>query len=369
MKNNAVLAVLKKPLFQASVIAAGFVLWMATGPSSESDGQADNRATSSTGMSSAKAAPIAKVRAEQFNAELIARSINLYGRTAADRQTNLGAEYPGRVADVLAQRGSFVRKGDVIVKMEVNDLPQQLDRAQALYKQRQIEFNGAEQLAQKGFQGKARLAAAAAALSDAKANVYSLQLQLDKTTITAPISGILNDRHVEVGDFLAKGNPIATIADIDPLIVRADVTEEDVRKVALAQLAQVRLASGELVSGKVRYISRVANAATNTFPIEVAVANPDFSLSAGGSAEIVLPLTQEWAVKLSSATLTLDEVGVIGVKTVVDEHVVFIPIDILKADGDGTWLTGLGKSPVVITVGQGFVRAGDKVEAVLTEAQ
>lgn len=367
MTNFTATAIIKKPLFQASLIAVAFALWMTTGTANNPAAEQATKLSDSTQAVANK--PIPKVRAEQFDAELITRAITLYGRTGADRQTTLGAELPGRVAEVLAARGSYVTKGDVIVKMEVNDLPQQLQRAKTLYKQRKIEFNGAQQLAVKGFQGKARLAAAESALSDAETSVFSLQLQLDKTVITAPISGILNERHVEVGDYLAKGNQIATITDIDPLIVRADVTEGDVANVQLDQVAQVRMVGGQQVIGKVRYISRVANEATNTFRIEVAIENKEQTLSAGGSAELSLPLRQEWAVKLSPATLALDEVGVIGVKTIVDEHVVFTPIDILKADAEGSWLTGLGKKPVVITVGQGFVRAGDRVDAVITGGQ
>ena len=346
MNNFTALAIVKKPLFQASVIAAAFVLWMASGTGGERAEQADGTTSNTANIIVEK--PIPQVRTELFEAQLVARSISLYGRTAADRETNLGAEIAGRVAEVLAKRGSFVHKGDIIVRMEKNDLPQLLLRAKTLYKQREIEYEGAKKLAAQGFQGKARLAEAATALTDASTNVFTIKLQLEKTVIIAPISAI---------------------ADINPLIIKADVTERDGSKVKLQQVAKVRLVSGEEIEGKVRYISRVANAATNTFRIEVAIDNADLRLSAGGSAELSLPLRQEWAVKLSPSTLALDEKGVIGVKTVVDKHVVFVPIDILKADAEGSWLTGLGKHPEVITVGQGFVRAGDRVDTVLTRTK
>lgn len=356
---------IKKPSVQVIFIVLVSSVWMQSGPSS-----ADIAVNESQGKSPTEAvAVLPKVRVQQFSAELVSRNITLYGRTAADRETKLGAEWAGRVAAVFAIRGSYVKRGDVIAKLEINDLPQKIVRAKALQEQRSIEFIGAKKLASQGFQGRALLAAAAAVLSDAEASLFSLELQLKRTTIVAPISGILNDRHVEVGDYLSVGDPIATIADIDPMIVQADVTETDIDAVKLEQEADIRLVSGVMVKGQIRYISRVANAATNTFRIEVAVPNSDFKLAVGGSAEVALSLSQEWAVKLSPATLALNDIGVIGVKTVVDEHVVFTPIDILKADGEGSWLTGLGESPLVITVGQGFVRAGDKVEAVLARAK
>ncbi|MDX2319067.1 MAG: efflux RND transporter periplasmic adaptor subunit, partial [Moritella sp.] len=309
MSNFTALAMIKKPLFQAALIAIAFAVWMVSGSGSE---QVNNIQVDGAVAANTKAVvekPIPQVRTQQFDAQLVARSISLYGRTAADRETNLGAEIAGRVDAVLAKRGSFVKKGDIIVRMEENDLPQLLMRAKTLYKQREIEYQGAKKLAAQGFQGKARLAEAASALMDASTDVFTIELQLEKTVIIAPISGILNERHVEVGDYLAKGNPIATIADINPLIVKADVTELDVNNVQLQQVANVRLVSGEEVAGKVRYISRVANAATNTFNIEVAIDNADLRLSAGGSAELSLPLRQEWAVKLSPSTLALDEKG------------------------------------------------------------
>ena len=53
----------------------------------------------------------------------------------------------------------------------------------------------------------------------------------------------------------------------------------------------------------------------------------------------------------------------------VNSHVKFTPINIIKSESDGIWLTGLGQEADIITLGQGFVRAGDKVEAVFSTAE
>jgi multidrug efflux system membrane fusion protein len=62
--------------------------------------------------------------------------------------------------------------------------------------------------------------------------------------------------------------------------------------------------------------------------------------------------------------MALDEQGNLGVKTVVDQHVKFVPIDIVKSDSQGVWLSGMGQQADIITLGHGFVRDGDKVEVV-----
>ena len=149
MNTHSVFFFTKKPIFQVTVIIVIFIAWMQSGPS------AADTVTAKSDAQVVKVLP--KVRVQQFAAELVSRSITLYGRTAADRETKLGAEWAGRVAAVFAIRGSYVQRGDVIAKLDINDLPQKIDRAKALYEQRNIEFVGAKKLASQGFQVDAQV--------------------------------------------------------------------------------------------------------------------------------------------------------------------------------------------------------------------
>ena len=87
----------------------------------------------------------------------------------------------------------------------------------------------------------------------------------------------------------------------------------------------------------------------------------------GKTAKKKPPLEKTWAMRISPAVMALDEQGNLGVKTVVNEHVKFVPIDIVKSDSQGVWLTGMGERADIITLGHGFVRDGDKVEVVRTD--
>ena len=69
-------------------------------------------------------------------------------------------------------------------------------------------------------------------------------------------------------------------------------------------------------------------------------------------------------MKVTPAMLALDESGNLGVKTLDEDLVEFIPVQLVKAEQDGVWLTGLGEKVRIITIGQGFVRNGDKVIAI-----
>ncbi|WP_052729980.1 efflux RND transporter periplasmic adaptor subunit [Photobacterium halotolerans] len=360
-----------RPYIYAIGITVLIIGWMLSGTQSQTDSAATQTSGHENGVSvqaqNQDKAPVPKVRITTFEAEPVFRSLTLYGKTEPSRQATVKAEVAGRVVDVIAQRGSLVKEGQIIARLAQDDWPEQLKRAKAVLKQRQIEYDGAKQLNEKGFQGRVLLAQTEAELVDAKATIATLTLKLEKTTIRAPLSGILNERMVEVGDYVQEGDPVGTIADIDPLIVRADVTETDIQHIRLGQEAEARLVSDHSATGKVRYLSKVANETTNTFRIEVAFDNEALQLLAGTSAELIVPIEKTEAIKVTPAVLALDEAGNLGVKTVEQDHVVFTPVRVVKSDGDGTWLGGFSGMVDVITVGQGFVRPGERVEAIRME--
>ena len=114
----------------------------------------------------------------------------------------------------------------------------------------------------------------------------------------------------------------------------------------------------------------MANQQTRTFAVELEIENADGSLPAGVTAEMNLPGNQALAHKISPSLLTLDLEGNLGVKIVNDNRrVEFHPVVIAQSDTDGVWVAGLPESARVIVVGQGYVVAGQLVEAVYADAE
>jgi len=183
--------------------------------------------------------------------------------------------------------------------------------------------------------------------------------------VRAPFDGALQSRIVEVGDFVKRGDPIARFVDNRRIIVSANLSEFDAKYVAVGDVAEARLATGEQVRGKIRYVAPVADESTRTFEVELEVDNQDGSLRAGGTAELLIPAELVYAHHISPSLLTLDDAGNVGVKIVNDDgEVEFVVADIALANGDGVWVAGLPPSATIITVGQGFVTSGSPVNAV-----
>jgi multidrug efflux system membrane fusion protein len=183
--------------------------------------------------------------------------------------------------------------------------------------------------------------------------------------VRAPFAGALQARHVEVGDFVKRGDPIATYVDNRTIIVSANVSEFDTKYVHVDETAEARLATGETVRGRIRYVAPVADESTRTFTVELEVANTNGKLRAGGTAELRIPAQTVFAHRVSPSLLTLDDAGNVGVKIINDRgEVEFVVADIALSSNDGVWLAGLPETATIITVGQGYVTSGAVVDAV-----
>lgn len=341
----------QKPYLIAIVISLALIAWMATG-SSQSKPSVEQ---------ATDALPLPKVEVTKFKPSPIERAVQLYGRTEPQRVLNVSSEIEGRVVELLADEGDLVEEGQVIAKLAVEDKLAQLNYAKALVKQRQVEYQGAITLSAQGLQDESRLAQAKAALASAEAMQAHRQILLDKSQITAPFSGVLNNRQVELGRFVRKGDVLFQLVDLDPLHIHANITEKHIDALSEQSPVTVTLVDGRKVVGQVKYIASLSNSGTNTFPVEVTIANPNQSMKAGVSTEMEIEFNPEMAIKVSPALLSLDKSGNLGIKTVEQGKVKFTLIDLLKAEKDGVWLGGFSAETDVITLGQGFVRPGDQV--------
>ncbi len=348
----------QRPWILSLVLVIALTAWLGTGMLKAEEETATAAPAQETEI------PLARVVVNSFAAEPVAKKIDLYGRTAPDRVVNISAETGGKIMSLNVRKGEFVKAGQTLAVIDKADMEVQLDRAKAMLRVKQKEYNAANSLKTRGLQGEVAFANAEAALADAKASVESAQTALRNTVIKAPFAGILDELHIETGDFVSRGDRVAILLDLEKLVIQADLSERHIQQVSQGQVAKVTLLNGQQMAGALSYVAKTSSTSTNTFPIEVQIENKGLAVPAGISAEVELELDTRMAVKVTPAMLALDEAGNLGVKTLADDQVKFVNIQIVKAEQDGVWLSGLGETVDIITVGQGFVRDGDQVIAV-----
>ncbi len=311
--------------------------------------------------------PAAKnaVRVRTQSAELVLRTIIVNGKTAPARFVELSAETDGRIVSIGADRGANVERGGIIVRLDERDRKARLAQAEATVRQREVEYEGRLKLKSGGYVSAAQLQEAVALLEAAKAERLRAQLDLGYMNIRAPFAGALQSRVVEVGDFVKRGDPIAIYVDNRTIIVSGSLSEFDAHYVNVGDMAEAQLATGETVQGKIRYVAPVADDATRTFDVELEIDNADGALRIGGTAELRVPAEEVLAHRISPSLLTLDDAGNVGVKIINSDGLVeFVVADIALSSNDGIWLTGLPQDATIITVGQGYVANGSRVDTV-----
>lgn len=349
-----------KSWLMSTGIVVVVAVWLASGQLRDETGSEAH-----AGAAAATSMPKDAVRVRTQSAEEVMRTIVVNGKTEPARTVQIAAETDGRIEYVGADRGASLERGDIIVRLDQRDRSARLAQAEALVKQREVEFAARERLKSESYVSEAQLQEAVALLETAKAELIRARLDLGYMTIRAPFAGALQARAVEIGDFVSRGDPIATYVDNRTIVVSAELSEFDARFVDVGDEAEARLATGETVRGRIRYVAPVADEATRTFDIELEVGNEDGALRAGGTAVLRVPAETVLAHRVSPSLLTLDDAGNVGVKIIDDDgRVAFVVADIALSTNDGVWLAGLPETATIITVGQGYVAAGAVVAAV-----
>jgi multidrug efflux system membrane fusion protein len=291
--------------------------------------------------------------------------IRLYGHTQSDREVEIKAETEGNISEVLVEKGTFVKQGDIIARINIDDRQRTLQSAQALVRQRQLEFEASRKLSQKSFRSQTKLAEAEALLNAAQAQLESARLDLEQTNIKAPFDGKLESRTVEVGDYVSKGSLIAKVVDLSPIVIQVEISENKISKIQDGQPAQALLNDGRTVHGIVRFVASTSDSSTRTYKIEIEGENPNNEISAGLTTLVRLEVGSQKAYRVSPAILTLSDEGVVGVKTVDDNNiVVFHPVSLLDDTPEGIWVSGLPDTARIILRGQEYVSAGQTVTTV-----
>ncbi len=311
---------------------------------------------------------VTSVRVKVLESERVTRDVIIYGKTEAARSVTLRSEIDARVMNIGAKRGSRVEKGDLIVRLDVRDMEARLAQARALVEQRKIQYDASRRLKSQNFQSQTNVAEARANLEAARAAVKRVEVEIGNSVVTAPFDGVLQARPVEIGDFVSEGKEIGRIIELDPILVTGDVTQRELADLRVGAKGSAKLITGEEIHGVLRYVAAEADGSTRTFRVELEVANPEGAFVSGTTAELRIPAEELSAHYISPALLSLNGRDQIGVKSVNEEGVVeFHAVDVVRAGADGVWVSGLPDRVRVITVGQGFVRAGDRVEAKLDD--
>lgn len=296
--------------------------------------------------------------------------VSVTGSVQADRDVTVASEESGVIRAVYVDKGQAVEAGQPIAKIDDSVIRAQHDQAVAEAElaretwERQRKLWEEDRIGSEMTYLRARYGAETAA-----ANARVLAARLERTTVRAPIAGILEDRLVEIGSTVLPGAPVARVVDVDPLEVRAGVPERyagEVRPGAAVEVIADR-ADGRTFQGRATFVGTAVDQQTRTFPIEVAIP-ASTGLKPGVVAHLRIQRRELGRALLipREAVLRADEGYIVYVVTRSDDRAIVESRAVTTGSGeDGRVVieAGLAAGDEVIVVGQQQVTAGELVQA------
>ncbi|GGX87373.1 hypothetical protein GCM10007160_13390 [Litchfieldella qijiaojingensis] len=310
-------------------------------------------------------APLPRVEVRLSTQEPYRPSLVAQGQLMPWREVALRSLASSQVTSLAVEEGQEVAAGDLLLSLDQEDLPAQLEHAEADLRLARAELAGAERLRARDLISDTERLRMISAVAEAEADVENLRQRLSHTRPKAPFAGRIDRLDIEEGDVLQSGENYALLIDDQRLKAQASVSQRDALALDPGLEVRLTLLDGSQLNGELTYVSSRADPSTRTFTIEAQADNPDRRRLGGASATLNITLPERQAHTLSPALLVLDGAGHLGVKTL-DEHnrVEFQRVTLLSTDNHRAWVGGLPRRVRLITLGGGFVEAGDCVAAV-----
>lgn len=351
-------------ILTVSVVIVAVVVWLLSGILTESPSDpivslAEAKEIRDTESSSGKGV---LVRAKRSTAIPQDDTIVLRGHIVDRNQATVAAQTGGQLIARHVQIGDSVSKGDVLCELDLKDRQALVDVAKDALDLAEKEHESVITLTERGFEQELDTARKKAQLSAAKQALLAAEIEIQNTKIRAPIDGVVDMVHANVGNFMNLGSPCATLLILNPVYAQGFVTEEYISKLSLGTGAAVTLPNGETRIGQLTFISKKAEENSRTFRVEIELSNDDFAISSGMSATLEIVVDSTLAHQVPTSVAMLDQEGSLGVKIVSANDVVeFRKVNIVREDPDGIWVAGLPERASIITVGQGLVVEGERV--------
>lgn len=221
------------------------------------------------------------VRTVPVKREEISGEFTVNGTFLPNRQADISAEIGGQLVALYVKEGSYVRAGQSIGRLAGEKLNVNVSNAQANLAQAQSALSRYEAAYKTGGVTALQLDQARLQVQNARAQVQSASLQSGDTNVISKISGIVNQKKVEVGSVVAPGTPIVEIVDISSVKLKVDVDQALVSQLSVGNIVKVKpdVIDGDL-DGRITFIAPSASGALK-FPVEITVQNSFNKLKAG----------------------------------------------------------------------------------------
>ncbi len=212
------------------------------------------------------------------------------GRVEPETAVTVSAEQLGRVTGISLQKGDAAAQGQVLMTIDNSSYTLRVERAQATFRQADSDLRRFDRLRKTGSVADSDYENMGIRRDLEEIALKEARLDLDKCTILSPVDGIVEDRFVEKGEFVAPGARVCSIVNIDRVKIVLELPERDVFAVKPGQDLPFVIDSlpSAKFDGKISFIAPAADRKSNTFRVEALVENKDRTLKPGVIVRVFL---------------------------------------------------------------------------------
>jgi len=351
-------------LGQAGLLCFG--LWLSALGCQVQMGRGDEKGADST-----KATPV-PVETETVSLGSMSSRLHLNGVLGTEAEIKVYPLVAGHVGRIRVEEGSRVRAGDTLLVLEdaeilLNErrLRLELDKAEA-------DLQRVRQLAESRMVPDQDLADAEFTSRRSRLAWESARLAVQRSRVTAPISGVVGRRLVQEGDFVSTGTQLFTVVDDQRLIAVLDVPERELDRLRLRQPVELEVAAapGAPREGWIKRISPVVDAASGTVRVTVGVEDAGRRLRAGMYARFSILTDQRDSVVVVPKRALVYDRDQSFVWVARDTSAVRLPLQRGYEDEERLEVrSGLRAGEKLITVGQASLKPGARIRVVKVDGR
>jgi HlyD family secretion protein len=343
------------------------------------------------------------VKTATATAGAVARNVEFSGVLVPERTVNIYAKLAGQATYVGADVGNTVKAGQLLVQIDTKELNAQLkvaeaalsgvtdqaaqarigvetarlnldlaqrayDRTRTLFQQKvvmQSQLDDAQtklDLAKSAFDNASQQYATVSdsGVAQAQAQVNLIRVQISNSTITSPISGVITNSNINLGEITSLSTPLMSVADTATLKLQGNLSQEDVVHLSVGSAAQVSVdvVPGTTYVGRVDQVGPVAAATGQYFPVVVRLRN-DGKLLAGMTAKASFALNSVQGIRIPLTAVGSGEDGRAFVFVVSGGAVHRRAVTLgMKNDTDAQVISGLQAGEIVATTNVGALQDG-----------
>jgi membrane fusion protein (multidrug efflux system) len=262
----------------------GFLAGCSDAPANTSGGAEGGTAgPASKAAVPARPVHVVNVVTEEIRTVTMRDMLVLPGETEALHDVRLAAQRGGVVEWVGVTEGSVVGAGDHVARIDLSALGAARDRARANVRLAEDQLRRRSELHAQGVLAREELEQAQNELTSAVTRLREAEVEYGHGTVSSTLDGVVNKVHVDPGEFVAEGGPVADIVNVATMRINFNVPEGDVRFLAEGQEVAVLVDTypERQWMGKIDFVAWKADPATRTFQVRVVVDNADGRIRPG----------------------------------------------------------------------------------------